>query len=310
MKPALKGPRAPRLLAAGIAGALALSTAACASASETASNDSEALDTIKPGVITVAIQPYMPYTAMKDDELVGLDADILFAAAEKLGLTVEPQVTDFAGMLGGVQSRRVDVAIGGIAWTEERSEAGLFTDPPYYSPPAMAVQGSSDVTTVDDLEGLNLGTVTGYVWVKSIEAVPGAQLSSFPDANGLFADIGAGRVDIGFVDPLLISYTQEQRPDLGLATEYLTPPSDEQVAETPDFAYFQPYQTGFYVPKESPKLEAALSDAIRELYENGELAKLIEKYGGAPDQYLVPSESMTEARRAVDRPVSWEAPTS
>ena len=50
-------------------------------------------------------------------------------------------------MLGGVQSHRVDVSIGGIAWSEERQKEGLFTDPAYYSPPAMAVHG--DQTGLD-----------------------------------------------------------------------------------------------------------------------------------------------------------------
>ncbi len=52
-------------------------------------------------------------------------------------------MTDFNGMLGGVQSHRVDISIGGIAWTAERQKEGLFTDPAYYSPPAMAVHGSA-----------------------------------------------------------------------------------------------------------------------------------------------------------------------
>src|SRR6201991_4600592 len=105
------------------------------------SAEAAGLDTIDPGVITVAVQPYAPYTSLKADKLSGLDSDVLNAAAANLGLKVQPQLTDFNGMLGGVQSRRVDVAIGGIAWSEARQKEGLFTDPVYYSPPAMAVPG-------------------------------------------------------------------------------------------------------------------------------------------------------------------------
>jgi polar amino acid transport system substrate-binding protein len=42
--------------------------------------------------------------------------------ADKLGLQVEPELTDFNGMLGGVQSHRVDISIGGIAWTADRQK--------------------------------------------------------------------------------------------------------------------------------------------------------------------------------------------
>ena len=166
-------------------------------------------------------------------KLSGLDSDILAAAAERLDLRVEPQLTDFNGMLGGVQSHRVDVSIGGIAWSEERQQEGLFTDPAYYSPPAMAVYGSSTYSTVADLEGLDLGTVTGYVWVKSIKAIPGAKLHAYPDANAVFNDLSAGRIDVAFLDPLIIIDALEKRPDLDFTTQYLTPPTAEEIEATP-----------------------------------------------------------------------------
>lgn len=61
----------------------------------------------------------------------------------------------------------------------------------------MAVRDGRTYKTVDDLKGLDLGTVEGYVWVKSIQAVPGAELHAYPDANGVLDDLGAGRVDVG-----------------------------------------------------------------------------------------------------------------
>ena len=101
------------------------------------------LDTLEPGKLQVAAASYMPYTAVKGDKLVGLDGEIITAVADRLGLEVEAQLTDFNGMLGGVQSHRVDITVGGVAWTKERQQQGLFTDPPYYSPPAMGVRPGS-----------------------------------------------------------------------------------------------------------------------------------------------------------------------
>lgn len=268
------------------------------------------LDTLEPGVIRVAIQPYAPYTSMEGTELTGLDADILAAAAERLDLEIEPQVTDFNGMLGGVQSHRVDMAIGGIAWSEERQEEGLFTDPAYYSPPAMAVHGSETVSTVADLEGKDLGTVTGYVWVKSIKAIEGAELHAYPDANGVFSDLSAGRIDVGFLDPLIIIDAKEKRPDFDFETQYLTPPTADEIAAEPDLQYLAPYQVSFYVAQEAPKLEAAISEEIRAMYDDGELAELIEQYGGDPEEFLVPTPEMSTSRQGVDRPEDWSAPGS
>ncbi|MEV6034122.1 transporter substrate-binding domain-containing protein [Nonomuraea sp. NPDC052116] len=268
-----------------------------------------AYGTLEPGVLKVAVQPYMPYTAVRGEDLVGIDSEILQAVAKKLGLRLEPQVTDFSGMLGNVQARRVDISIGGIAWSKERQAQGLFTDPPYYSPPAMAVHGDQSYSTVRDLAGLPLGTVTGYVWVKSIQAIPGAKLHAYPDANGVFNDLSAGRIKVGFLDPLLIIYTQQKRPDMRFSTRYLTAPTDAEVKENASYEYLRPYMTSFYIPKQEPRLEQAVSKEIRQMYAGGELAALVKKYGGDPEQFLKPSPWMAGQRRGVDRPADWQPPT-
>src|SRR5438132_9247554 len=108
-----------------------LAAAGCSSSDTTAKAATNTLNTVKAGVLTVAIEPYAPYTEMKGDAMVGLDADIINAVAKRLNLTVQVEVTDFAGMLAGVQSRRYDITVGGVAWTAERQKSGLFTDPPY-----------------------------------------------------------------------------------------------------------------------------------------------------------------------------------
>ena len=267
------------------------------------------LDTLDPGVLRVAAQSYMPYSAIKGPEIVGLDGEILQHVADRLDLKIEPQLTDFNGMLGGVQSHRVDITIGGVAWTKERASQGLFTDPPYYSPPAMGVASGRHYATIEDLAGQRLGTVTGYVWVKSIQAVPGAKLGAYPSALGVFDDLASGRLDVGFLDPLLIVYYQKQRPDRPMQTEYLTPPTAAQIKQHPEYDFFAPYQTSFYIPKQEPKLEAAISREIRAMYADGSMAKLIAKWGGDPQKFLTPSPDMAAARRGVDRPSNWTPPS-
>jgi ABC-type amino acid transport substrate-binding protein len=289
--------------------ALVFAVAGCGSDEGSPAGGGAGLDTIEEGKLKVAVQSYAPYTALRGDRIEGLDGDILHAVADRLGLQVQPQLTDFNGMLGGVQSRRVDITVGGVAWSEERQKEGLFTDPPYYSPPAMGVQSGESYSTVDDLHGLRLGTVTGYVWVDSIKAIPDAELGAYPNANGVFDDLGSGRLDAGFLDPLLIINQQKARPDQKIETQYLEPPTEAQVAEHPEYEFFRPYMTAFYLPKQAPKLEAAISKEIRAMYESGELAELIEKYGGDPEQFLTASPWMGEMRQGVDRPADWAPPS-
>jgi ABC-type amino acid transport substrate-binding protein len=268
-----------------------------------------ALDTIDKGRLKVAIEPYMPYTDIKAGKMVGLDAEILQAAATDLGLRIESQMTDFKGMLNSVQSHRADITIGGIGWGKERADKGLFTDPVYYSPAAMAVVGDKPYKTVDDLKGLKLGTVSGYVWEKSIKAVDGAQTKVYPDANGFFADLAAGRIDVGFIDPLLVTYQRQQQPDSKFKLAYLTPPTDEQIAAKPDFKDFRQIQVSFYLPKEAPRLEKALNTEIDKLYTDGRLSAMVKKWGGDPEQFCKPDPYLKTLRQGVDRPAEWVVPT-
>jgi polar amino acid transport system substrate-binding protein len=274
-----------------------------------AAEEAVELDTIEPGVIKVAIQPYAPYTDYAGDELTGLDSEILQAMADRWGYEIQVEVTDFAGMLGGVQSGRVDTSIGGIAWTEERAEQGLFTDPVYYSPPAMAVSNGETYSKIADLEGLDLGTVEGYVWVQSIEDIPGARLHAYPDAAGVFDDLGAGRIDVGFLDLFLLTYAETTRPELGIETQYLDPPTADEIAEHPGYEYLAPYTVNFYVASGSPKLQEAMDEVIHEMYASGEMTELIEKYGGDPSVILTPYDGVAEARTGIDRPDGWEPPS-
>jgi polar amino acid transport system substrate-binding protein len=267
------------------------------------------LDTIDKGVIKVAIEPYMPYTDVKSGKLVGLDSEILQEAAGNLGLKIEFNVTDFKGMLGGVQSHRNDITIGGVGWSKDRADKGLFTDPVYYSPPAMAVVGDRSYQTIDDLKGKKIGTVTGYVWEKSIKAIDGAQTKVYQDAATFFNDLGTGRIDVGFIDPLLVTYQAQQNPNTKFKLVYFTPPTDEQIAAKPDFKDFRQIQIAFYVAKQAPKLEKALDAEIDKMYQNGKLAGMVTKWGGDPNAFCKPAPYLATLRQGVDRPAGWVLPT-
>jgi ABC-type amino acid transport substrate-binding protein len=251
----------------------------------------------------------MPYTDVKNGKMVGLDAEILQEAAGNLGLRIEHHMTDFKGMLGGVQSHRADLTIGGVGWGKERAEKGLFTDPVYYSPPAMAVVGDASYKTVDDLKGKRIGTVTGYVWEKSIKAIDGAQTKVYQDAATFFNDLGSGRIDVGFIDPLLVTYQAQQKPDTKFKLVYFTPPTDEQIAAKPAFKDFRQIQIAFYVAKEAPKLTKALNDEIDKMYANGKLAAMVKKWGGDPEQFCKPAPYLVSLRQNVDRPADWTPPS-
>lgn len=291
---------------------ISVAAAACSSgsaATSAASAGGSNLGTITPGTITVAIEPYMPYTAEQNGKLIGLDSEIFNYIAAQLHQKVNIDVTNFAGMLSGVQTRRVDVAIGGIAWSASRAAVGIFTDPPYYSPVALAEQKGEHITTISGLQGKSVGTVTGYIFVNAIRQIPGATLHAYQDAPSAFTDLQDGRVNALVIDTLLVIYQAQQDADVGLTSDYLTPPSAAQLQAHPAYSAFEPYMTGFYLPKQETALENAMNRVIRQMYTNGELAKLLTKWGANPSLFLKPSPGMAQQRQAVDRSASWTPPS-
>ncbi len=251
----------------------------------------------------------MPYTAEQNGQLIGLDSDIFDYIAQQLHQKVNVTVTNFAGMLSGVQTRRVDVAIGGIAWSKSRAAVGLFTDPPYYSPVALAEKKGVHVTTIAGLQGHAVGTVTGYIFVNAIRQIPGATLHAYQDTPSAFTDLADGRVDALVIGTLLVIYQAKQDAGSGLSSDYLAPPTAAQLAAHPGYSAFQPYMTGFYVPKQESGLVTAMNRVIRQMYANGELVKLLTKWGANPDLFLKPPAGMAQQRRAADRPASWTPPS-
>jgi polar amino acid transport system substrate-binding protein len=67
--------------------------------------------------------------------------------------------------------------------------------------------------------------------------------------------------------------------------------------------------TGFYLPKQEPELEKAITAQIRAMDASGEMRKLIEKYGGDPTEFLRPAPDMADYRRGVDRAADWQPPS-
>ncbi len=81
----------------------------------------------------------VPFVYVKDDKIVGLDIDtvVRFCKEYGYGLKVEPM--DFSGIIPSVVTCKVDFACSGIAYTPERAQSVLYSDPTYESSSRIAV---------------------------------------------------------------------------------------------------------------------------------------------------------------------------
>ena len=108
--------------------------------------------TIKDGVLTMATNAYFPpYEYYEGNEIVGIDAEIAQAVAEKMGLTLEIADMEFDSIIMAVQSGKADLGLAGMTVTEDRLESVNFSDSYATGIQVIIVPEDSDITSIDDL---------------------------------------------------------------------------------------------------------------------------------------------------------------
>ncbi|MBO5608992.1 MAG: ABC transporter permease subunit [Eubacterium sp.] len=101
--------------------------------------DPESLPDIN-GTLHVAVDTTMvPFIFVQDNQMVGIDADIFMNFCKEKGYHPEFDAMDFTGVLPAVSSGKDDLACGGIAYSDERAESVLFSEPTFIGGSAVGV---------------------------------------------------------------------------------------------------------------------------------------------------------------------------
>jgi len=260
--------------------------------------------------ISVAIEPLAPYTYKENGKWTGIDTEIMEEVAKRLGRPLAYKEMLFPAMLASVQSGRVDMAIGEVGWTPDRTKTGLFSDPPYYVPALWATRHGVTANNVEELKGLTLGTGVNNEWIPALNDIPDAKVKLYQDPPSLLAALDTGRVDVAFMGPAELLTIKKERPELKFTVVSPPPVTDAEVAEHPAWMSFRRKMTGFYIDPKQKDLEQAVSGELQKLYKEGTfLDSVAKKYGMSSDDLFVSEPYMTPQRIAVDRPKGWVAPT-
>ena len=264
-------------------------------------------------VVITDLPPYVHKDA--NGHLDGIDGKLFDKAAQDLGFKYTVTVTNWDGMLAAVQSGRADLAVSDVAWTDARAKTGLFSDPAYYLPQLIAVREGVNIHGVSDLTGHSVGAINGQSYVDAVNNVPGAKLRLYPDTVALLSDIAAGRLDVAFMDPLVMVYQKKVRPDLHFNVVPLPAPSMADVAAHPKWAVFGPQMIGWYVRPGAQQLVDKLNGEIRKAWAQGTNAANIKAVGVTDvTPFLSPGaewlKTYEKQRRGVDRSADWTPPSS
>ncbi len=141
---------AAMMLLAMVACSSSTTTEETAPAEETTSAEEPATE--DSAVLTMATNAaFPPYEYYENEQIVGIDAEVAAAIAEKLGMTLQIEDMEFGSIIAAVQSGKVDMGMAGMTVTEERLQSINFSNTYATGIQTIIVPEGSPITTVDDL---------------------------------------------------------------------------------------------------------------------------------------------------------------
>ncbi|ARP95372.1 glutamine ABC transporter substrate-binding protein GlnH [Bordetella genomosp. 13] len=150
---------------------------------------------------------FVPFEFKQGNTYTGFDVELWAAIAKELNLKYRLQPMDFNGIIPGLQTRNIDVALAGITIRDDRKKVVDFSDPYYESGLAILVNTKSDVKQAKDLAGKTVAVKTGTATVDFMrDQVPDAKLKLFPNIDNAYLELATGRVDAAVHDTPNVQY--------------------------------------------------------------------------------------------------------
>jgi len=259
------------------------------------------LRTIAPGKLIVAFNGDLPMTSLQEGQLVGTDGEMMSLIADDLGLQIVPQQMDWDAAIQSTAQGRVDVMLGAVGWTAERSRVMILSDPIYYFGVFFAQPATTRYHTFADMAGKRVGTVIGFSLVPELRSVPGVgEVRLYETSDGVLRDLAVGRLDIAILDPPLVALAIKQHPEWHL----------HQLPVEPDPAFpimSTKYNATIGVRKDGAALADAIDAEIARLWDTCRNQQIMVGYGVNDASFFIPPDP--NPRAGVDRPDEWISPT-
>ena len=221
------------------------------------------------GTLTVATEgTYRPFSFHDDGgtgDLTGFDVEIIQAVADKLGLEVEFQETQWDAIFAGLDAGRFDVIANQVTINDDRTAKYLFSTPYTVSPGVIVVADDDDsISSFADLAGKTTAQSLTSNW-NDLATESGAKVEGVEGWAQAVELLRQGRVDATINDKLTFLDYEKTTSDSGLKI----------AAETDDAG-----KQAFVFTKDRTALVDAIDTALDELRADGTLAEISDKYFG------------------------------
>lgn len=222
-----------------------------------------AADTIRVGMSG----GYFPFTFVQQDKLQGFEVDLMNALAERTGDTVEFSTMSFSGLIGALESGRIDTVANQITITPDRAAKFAFSQPYVYDGAQVVVKKGreTEITGVDSLRGRTVAVNLGSNFEQLLRELPFADdIDIRTYESNIEQDTALGRVDAFVMDRVSSAQVIKQSP-LPLA---LAGPAFSEIQNALPFRN----------DAEGQALRDRLDAALTELKADGTLKAISEKW--------------------------------
>lgn len=206
---------------------------------------------------------FPPYEFVDDNnKIVGIDAEIAQAVAEKLGMKLEIKDMEFDSLIPAVQAGSIDIAFAGMTVTDERLESVNFSDSYAKGVQVVIVKEDSAIASIDDMSGKIIGVQSGTTGdIYCTDDYGQENVKQFSNGALAVAALLNGQVDCVVIDNEPAKNFVKANTGLKiLDTSY----ADEDYAAA--------------IAKTNTELLTKVNGALKELKDSGKLDEIVNKY--------------------------------
>ena len=205
---------------------------------------------------------FAPYEYHDGNDIVGIDVDIANAICEDMGASLEITDVAFDSIIPEVQSGKADFAAAGMTVTEDRQTQVDFSDTYATGVQSVIVTEDSDIKSLDDLKGKQIGVQQGTTGdLYSTDDFGEESVQRFSKGADAVQALSTGKIDAVIIDNKPAQVFVDENEGLKLLE---TPYAEEEYA--------------IAVKKGNTELLDAINASIANLKESGKLDEIVAKY--------------------------------
>lgn len=212
---------------------------------------------------------YPPFNFVNErNEVVGFDASIGTAIAERLGVKGTVVTTAWDGIIAGLLANKYDTVVGSMTITPEREKVVDFVGPYYHAGRAVFVTEESPVKSLEELKGKTLGVTLGETHEKWAREQGGWDIRTYKGLPELMMELKSGRVDAIVVDNIPVMVAIKETGD------------KIRKLETPGIEGGS-VAIGIAIRKGNPELKAAMQKVLDDMQADGSYEKISMEWVGS-----------------------------